>query len=158
MYVLDHSHQMMRTMPFPRRASRRRSGGQALVEFSIAVSVFLLLLMGIADFGMAIYKYNGVSQAAREIARVTSVHPGSPLGTDALIAPVVATQQGLIPGLSAPTFTCVDASGTPVSARPCNYRIDSVKVAVSAPYKPVTPLLGLLGQWDMQGTSSVQIQ
>lgn len=135
-----------------------RSRGQALVEFSIAVTVFIVLLMGIADFGMAIYKYSGVSQAAREIARVTSVHPGSPLGTDPLIVPVVATQQGLIPGLSAPTFTCVDITGTSVSAASCDYSKDSVRVIVTAPYKAVTPLLGLLGTWTMQGTSTAQIQ
>ena len=55
--------------------------GQALVEFSLAVTVFLLLMMAIVDFGRGIYMYNGVSQAAREVARTTSVHPGSPLGS-----------------------------------------------------------------------------
>jgi Flp pilus assembly protein TadG len=140
-----------------------RSGGQALVEFSIAVSVFLLLLMGVADFGMAIYKYNGVSQAAREIARVASVHPGSLDGTNAEISAVIAVQQGLIPELAVELpLTCVNAAGTPVAAlsppRPCNYSKDSVQVTVRAPYRATTPLLGLLGQWDMQGTSSAQIQ
>lgn len=135
-----------------------RSGGQALVEFSLAIIVFLVLVMGVVDFGIAIYQYNGVSQAAREIARVASVHPGIPLGTDPLIAPVVATQQGLIPGLSAPTFTCVDSAGATVAPADCNPATDSVKVTVTAPYKAVTPLLGLLGTWTMQGTSSAQIQ
>ena len=54
---------------------RRDHRGQALVEFALVIIVFLVILMGIVDFGMAIYKFNGVSQAAREIARVTSVHP-----------------------------------------------------------------------------------
>lgn len=106
----------MRTRPL----WKVRSRGQALVEFSLALIVFLLLVMGTVDFGVAIYQYNGVSQAAREIARVTSVHPGIPLGTDPLIAPVVATQQGLIPGLSAPTFTCVDQDGVAVPSASCN--------------------------------------
>ena len=138
------------------------SRGQALVEFSLAIIVFLVLVMGVVDFGMAIYKYNGVSQAAREIARVTSVHPGSPLGSDPLISPVVATQKGLIPGLTVLPIKCVDATGTPVAAlspaRPCNYATDSAQVTVTAPYKAITPLLGLLGTWTMQGTSSAQIQ
>jgi Flp pilus assembly protein TadG len=150
---------MIKHLRPPRRS---KSDGQALVEFSIAVTVFIVLLMGIADFGMAIYKYNAVSQAAREIARVTSVHPGSPLGTDPLIAPVVANQQGLIPGLTAPTFTCVDARGRAVStlspSRSCNYSTDSVQVTVTAAYGAITPLLRLLGTWTMQGTSSAQIQ
>ena len=136
-----------------------RSRGQALVEFSLALTVFVILLMGIADFGMAIYKYNGVSQAAREIARVASVYPGSLDGTNDEIRAVIATQQGLVPGLAVDLpFTCVDIAGTPVPAGSCNYSKDSVRVTVTAPYKAITPLLGLLGTWTMQGTSSVQIQ
>ena len=136
--------------------------GQGLVEFALAIIVFLVLVMGVVDFGRGIYTYNGVSQAAREIARVASVHPGSPLGTDPLISPVVATQKNLVPALSGPTFICVDDTGADVStlspARPCNYRTDSVKVVVTAPYKAITPLLGLLGTWTMQGSSTAQIQ
>ena len=144
--------------------SNKGSRGQALVEFSIAVTVFLVLLMGVVDFGVAIYKYNGVSQAAREIARVTSVHPctGTPctLGNSPETEAVIATKKALIPGLSAPVtgFTCVDITGTPVPAESCDYSKDSVRVTVTATYKAVTPLLGLLGTWTMQGTSSAQIQ
>ncbi|MEO8462440.1 MAG: TadE/TadG family type IV pilus assembly protein [Chloroflexota bacterium] len=135
----------------------KRQSGQALVEFSIAVFVFLILLMGIVDFAIAIYKYNGVSQAAREIARVTSVHPGTTLGSSPEIAAVVSTQKGLIPGLSNPTFSCVDPV-TNAAVGTCNYTVDSVRVTISAPYTPVTPLLGLIGTWTMEGTSSAQIQ
>ena len=86
--------------------------GQSLVEFSMVIIVFLVILMGIVDFGMAIYKYNGVSQAAREIARVTSVHPCATPGAltcspggSAQTAQVVNTQKNLIPGLVDPTIT-----------------------------------------------------
>lgn len=138
------------------RSSGQR--GQALVEFSIAVALFLIILMGVLDFGMAIFKYNAVSQAAREIARAASVHPGTLDGTNTEVSAVIATQKGLVPGLSvAAPFTCVDpVTQTPVS--PCNYAVDSVQVKVTAPYKPITPLLGLIGTWTMQGTSSAQIQ
>lgn len=138
---------------------RRDQRGQGLVEIAIALPVFLILMMGVFDFGRAIYQYNAVSQAAREIARVTSVHPGGSLGTDPLIAPVVATQQGLVPGLSAPTFTCVDTSGNPVVAPVvCDYSKHSVLVTVTSPYTPLTPVLGLLGTWTMTGSSTAQIQ
>jgi hypothetical protein len=125
--------------------------------------VFLVLLMAVVDFGMAIYKYNGVSQAAREIARVTSVHPclattpctpGGSLET----AAVVATQKALIPGLGNPTIVCIDQTGAPVAPNPCDFSKDSIKVEISAPYSPVTPLLGLAGTWTMKGSSSAQIQ
>ncbi|MHB8397984.1 MAG: TadE/TadG family type IV pilus assembly protein [Candidatus Limnocylindrales bacterium] len=137
---------------------RRRQCGQALVEFALAVTVFLLLLMGVVDLGRGIYMYNGVSQAAREIARVASVHPGSTLGTSAQAASVIATQQGLIPNLGTPTFTCVDISGAPIHSSTTCVSGDFVKVVVSAPFSPVTPLLGLTGTWNLQSTSIVQIQ
>jgi Flp pilus assembly protein TadG len=141
-----------------------RERGQSLVEFSMVIIVFLVILMGIVDFGMAIYKYNGVSQAAREIARVTSVHPCATAGaltcspgSSAETAQVINTQKNLIPGLQVTTpFPCVDESGTPSS--PCDFSKDSVQVVVTAPYRPITPLLGLTGTWTMEGSSSAQIQ
>jgi hypothetical protein len=94
---------------------RDRAGGQALVEFAIAVTVFLMLVMAIVDFGRAIYQFNGVAQAAREVARVTSVHPGSDFRTSTGLSTetqtVVGIQQGLVPALSAPTFECVGIDG-----------------------------------------------
>lgn len=138
---------------------RTREGrGQALAEFAIAVTVFLTLLMSIVDLGRGIYLYNGVSEAAREIARVTSVHPGVVIGDSTQTAQVVATQQSLVPGLSSPTIQCVDITGTPVTAN-C-VPGDWVEVTVTAPYAPVTPLLSIggFGRFTMQSMSTVQIQ
>lgn len=129
--------------------------GQALVEFALALIVFLVLLMGIFDLGRGIYMYNGVSQAAREIARVTSVHPGVTLGGSAETAAVVATQKSLVPNLGNPTFACVDIDNTAVTGT-CRGGM-RVKVTIVAPYRPVTPILGLVGTWNMSSTSAVSI-
>jgi Flp pilus assembly protein TadG len=144
---------------------RRRETGQGLVEFSLTIIVFLIILMGVFDFGMAIYKYNGVSQAARELARVTSVHPCAVAGAltctpggSAETSEVLATQKNLVPGLTDPVFTCVDDTGATVAPNPCDFSKDSVKVEITAPYRPTTPLLGLTGTWTMKGSSSAQIQ
>ena len=93
---------------------RQRSRGQALVEFALALPIFLMLMMAVFDLGRAIYMYNGVAQAARELARVTSVYPGTPgaLGSTTQTAAVLATQKALIPSLGNPTFTCVDIDGS----------------------------------------------
>lgn len=141
----------------------RNERGQALVEFSLAFTVFMLLMMGVLDFGMSIYKYNGVSQAAREIARVASVHQGSSFSSPEITA-VEATQQGLIPGLLVSTPRCTDIAGTSVDFITDKYGNELcpatafVTVTVTSPYKAVTPLLGLLGTWTMTGSSSAQIQ
>jgi Flp pilus assembly protein TadG len=136
--------------------SRRREPGQAVVEFALAITVFLVILMGIVDLGRGIYMYNGVSQAAREIARVTSVHPGTTLGNSPETAEVIAIQKRLIPNLQDPTFTCVDIDGSAI-ATSC-VAGNQVKVVIVAPYSPITPLLGLTGTWNLQSTSSVAIQ
>jgi len=49
--------------------------GQTLVEFSLILPLLLLLLLGIIDFGIAIWKYNTVANVGREIARYGAVHP-----------------------------------------------------------------------------------
>lgn len=140
--------------------SEQRSSGQALVEFSFAIILFLVILMAVLDFGRAIYMFNGVSQAAREIARTTSVHPvppgGGSLGASPETASVIATQRGLIPGLEDPTFACVDISGAAVSGACLSG--SSVKVTIHAPYQAVTPLLSFLGSFDLASSTSIKIQ
>jgi Flp pilus assembly protein TadG len=149
----------MRTLVRPSRSSivgGPDQRGQALVEFSLAIIVFLMMLMGVVDLGRGIYQYNGVAEAAREIARVTSVHPGTTLGGSSQTADVVATQKGLVPYLGDPTFDCVDVTGAAVAGACLGG--DMVRVTVHAPYTPVTPLLGLTGTWDLNATSTVAIQ
>jgi len=140
---------------------RRDERGQALVEFALAIVIFLVLLMGVFDFGRAIYQFNGVSQAAREIARVTATHPGSDFSTDAgrssETKSVIQTQKGLIPNLRDPLIKCVDITGAVITSG-C-MQGDWIQVRISAPYTPITPLLGLSGTWDFFSSStSVQLQ
>jgi Flp pilus assembly protein TadG len=140
---------------------KRKSRGQALVEFSLAIVVFLVLLMGVFDLGRAIYQYNGVAQAAREIARVTSVHPGpdfrTTVGRSAETNAVIATQTRLIPNLQDPEISCVAIDGTEILTT-CTPE-DWVNVSIEAPYTPITPLLGLTGTWNLFSSStSAQLQ
>ena len=140
------------------RAGRpARTGGQALVEFSLTIVVFLVLLMAIVDLGRGIYMYNGVAEAAREIARVTSVHPEFPLGSSADTQDVIATQKALIPSLQDPTIECVSILDVPVDDDEVCHVGDRVRVTITAPYSPVTPVLSLTGTWTMSSTSSAQL-
>ena len=54
-------------MAAPQR--RRKSRGQAMVEFSLLAGLMMLLLMGIFDFGRAIAVYINIAEAAHEGAR-----------------------------------------------------------------------------------------
>jgi len=54
--------------------------GQDLVEFALLLPLLLLMLLGIIEFGIAVFDYNSIANLGREIARFGSVHPS----TDAL--------------------------------------------------------------------------
>ena len=104
-----------------------------------------MLLVGVFDLGRGVYTYNGVSQAAREIARTTSVHPRDPLGSSQETVRTVNVQRALVPGMvNPPTYDCVEIDGAPIThAMPCTSG-DFVKVTVQAPFTP-DRLLRLVG-------------
>lgn len=135
--------------------ARGRERGQALVEFSLAIIVFLVMVVGLFDLGRGVYTFNGVSEAAREIARRTVVHPGIALGASPEAQEVIAIQRGLVPGMGNPTFACVDVTGAASTHSPCRSG-DYVWVTVTATYRPVA-LLGLGGPITLSSSSSMQI-
>jgi Flp pilus assembly protein TadG len=51
--------------------------GQALVEFSLIVITFMLMIFAVFDFGRVIWANNALANAAREAARFAIVHGGS---------------------------------------------------------------------------------
>jgi Flp pilus assembly protein TadG len=134
----------------------RNDAGQSVAEFAIGLVVFMLLLLGIVDFGRAVYQLSAVSQAAREIARTTSVHPGSPLGGSAETATTVAVQRRLVPGLTVSGYACVDISGTAVAApcKPGNW----VRVTVVSRFDPSLPLLAVAGPINLASSGSAEIE
>jgi hypothetical protein len=140
----------------PRGRTASGEAGQGLVEFAFAITLFMVILMGTVDLGRAAYQYNGVAEAARELARVTSVHPGSSLGASAETAGALATQRALVPGLGTPSFACVDIAGATLggTCRPGSW----VRVTVSSQFIPVTPVANLLGTILLTGSASAKIE
>ena len=155
----------MKLPHLPRRRSGR-SRGQALVEFSLVIIPFFFLIMGIFDLGRGIYMMNGTAEAAREIARVTSVHSGCPinavtcdLGSSAQTASVVATQRGLVPGLTIDTasdITCVDINDTVKADNTCRWGVDYVRVRVTSSFVPITPIVSMFGSHVFESYSRVR--
>jgi hypothetical protein len=148
------------------RPIQRRRRGQALVEFSLALIPFLLILMGIVDLGRGIYMNNGVNEAAREIARVTAVHPCTPgscsLGNSPETLATIGTQKGLIPGLGSGTisFACVtvsDALETNISAGAACPRNDFIRVTVTVAYSALTPVLSMVAPSTLSSTAHIHV-
>jgi Flp pilus assembly protein TadG len=54
-----------------------RDRGQNLVEFALLLPLLLLFILGIVEFGVAIFAYNTVANAAREGARVGVIRSAS---------------------------------------------------------------------------------
>jgi hypothetical protein len=155
-------------MPSLRRRRTRtgRNRGQATTEFAIALIPFLIVVMGIVDLGRGIYQMNTTAEAAREIARATSLHPWSvctssvcDLGSSTESQAVVATQRGLLPGMtftSSTDIVCVDLSDTVKADRLCDPG-DFVRVRVRSTFAPVTPLVSMFGSHTFESTARIEI-
>jgi hypothetical protein len=143
--------------------SKHRTRGQAMVEFAFAIPIFMIMLLGVIDLGLGIYRLNGTSQAAREIARAASVHPCSNfdacvLGDSPEVQAVIAIQKGLIPNLGNPTFQCVRPDGSVISGSGLGCSPGySVRVTIVSIYKPVA-LLAIGQQINLTSSSTIKIQ
>lgn len=152
---------------------RRRSRGQALVEFSLVLPVFLVMLMGVIDVGRAIWAQNSLAAAAREGARFAIVHGGSattacPVGPAISGVTVIPAVSSSCPYPSPSTQAIKDAvtaaanaGGTSIAVTVCygtgcsgdtnavgatNARGTPVTVAVTSRVNLITPsLLGMSG-------------
>jgi Flp pilus assembly protein TadG len=148
-----------------RAARDNRESGQGLVEFALVLIPFLLLLMAIADLGRGVYTNNGVAQAAREIARATSVHPCNPsfctLGNSTEALAAIGTQRNLVPGLggtgSEITITCTSITDAVLSAADCRPG-SFVRVTVSVPFRVSTPLLNMVAPSTLSSSTHIQMQ
>jgi Flp pilus assembly protein TadG len=137
-----------------------------MTEFALALIPFLYVLLAVVDFGRGVYTNNGVAEAAREIARVASVHPCIAPCTSATwsaeILSAVNTQKKLVPGIttSGITIDCTDISDTTVtlaSGRTCGSG-NFVRVKVVATFRLVTPWLPIPNPMTVSSTSHIRIQ
>ena len=101
--------------------------------------------------------FNGVSQAAREIARETSVHPARRHrhqpgdGRDGRDPDAASSRVSTVT-----SYACVDIAGVP-SAGTCQPG-DWVRVTTRRPSTPVMPFLTALGPIVLSSASSAEIQ
>ena len=99
------------TRPVVRRGERR---GSALLENALAMTAFMMMFLGIIDFGRAVYAYNTVEFAARESAHYASMH-GELSATPVTAATILTTAKNWMVGLdnlSSTTVTMTPATGT----------------------------------------------
>lgn len=127
----------------------RRQRGQSLVEFALVFPIFIVLVMGIIDFGMALKSWIDITNAAREAARWGAIYCNTGYGnpvkypTDADVAQK-ARDKAAAMGVNLSRFTAtVDTTaGSSCSDRPNS--TEPLVVRVSYDYELITPLGGFL--------------
>jgi Flp pilus assembly protein TadG len=134
------------------RGLRGRDAGTAMVEMVVVTPVLLMLVFGIAEFGVAFAQWQTLSNAAREGARVgvlfrVDCDAGA---VQADVTNTVNTVTGAI-GIAAPT---VDASGL------CDGTGSPVTVNVTSPYSfQVLPgLAGVPSTINLTATSVMRTE
>ncbi len=131
------------------RAHNRKSG-QAMVEFSLAFLLFLMMLVGMIEFGRGVWIYTTVAHAAREGARYAIVRgENNPIGSDALATEVKSRAVGLLPGDMTVTTTWEDPTDKKVGT--------FVRVYVEYPFRPIAAALILPGQSTVRVASTSQM-
>lgn len=129
----------------PRGSRTRKVRGQSLVEFALVLPLFLLLVFGIMDLGLAVFSYNSITNAAREGARLAIVNQ------DATNVTTKATSQAAV--ARTPTVTVAyyqaKADGTPDTTKTCPIGLSSyigvgclAVVTFQGSYQPITPIIG----------------
>jgi len=86
-----------------RRYHAKHEGGQDLIEAALVMPVLLLIILGIMEFGIIVWNYNAISNAAREGARYGIVRPDTdgngtcdaPGGSDSILAVACRMTAGL---------------------------------------------------------------
>jgi Flp pilus assembly protein TadG len=161
--------------------SAPRDRGQGLVEFSIVLPLFLVMLFGVVDFGRVIWANDSLANAAREAARFAIVHGGTasntcPVGPAAVTA-IVPVAGSSCPYPSPSKQAIVDvarrfamAGGTGLAVTVCygagcsgntdtatNARGTPVTVVVTSHVNLVTGALLGLGNYGVRGSSTMLV-
>ena len=126
--------------------------GTAFIEFGLLAPIFLLVIVGIVDFGRMGWLSNTVEHAATEGARYAAVHGSNKatVATTQTITDLVRDRAELIP----PSDMNIEVSWTPTDN---NNPGSTVTVQVTYNYEYL--LVGFLGfdPVDLQGTSTMVI-
>lgn len=129
---------------FLQRLGRRTDGGPAL-EFGIVFPFFAILIFGIAEYGMVMFQFMEVSQAAQvgaNYAMLTGFNAAN-------IQAAVTSATGFPAGDITVAQSCGCAAGTSITAMTCKSPMPKctngltagsyVTVTVSQAYSPVAP-------------------
>jgi Flp pilus assembly protein TadG len=111
---------------------RQHQRGNALVESGLVMLVFMVMILGLTDFGRMVWSYTMVAHGAREVTRYAVVH-GSDSGTRASVSDIQGIVTSRSPGLDPANTT------TTVIFAPDQSAGSTVTVGVAYNFYPLTP-------------------
>ncbi len=104
--------------------------GQAMVELAIILPVFILLIVGIIDFGRYVLDFSMLNNAVREGTRYAVVQKGLSSSNDAAIRAVISQK--------------ITISDYNPSSPIITYPASKIKISISYNYSPITPGMNLI--------------
>ena len=146
------------------RLGRPSSRGQSLVEFALVFPIAVLVLIAVFDVGRAVFAYNGLTNAAREGARLAAVNQD----LDSIKQRVQTMTFGTgVTNLASPTFVRFFKDGpnvtTPTSNPVCPATAMTVGcvaiVNAESDWSAITPIIGqLIGPITFKADSQVPVE
>ena len=149
---------MLRRASGRSRAARR---GQALAEFALVFPIAMLLLMAVFDVGRAVFAYNGLTNAAREGARLAAVNQDAGLIKQRVQEMTFGTS---VTNLASPTFVRFYKEGpsnTPTLNPVCAAMAVGCVAIINAEsdWSAITPIIGqIIGPITFKGESQVPVE
>lgn len=126
---------------------RRSQRGQSLVETALVLPVLLIIVLGIFDFGRAIFAYNAVSNSAREGVRLAIVKQNA----TEVEAEAKRSAIGLDPNQIDVTFSIPDCGTVLVGC--------TAQVKVDHQWTAITPIIGnLVGPIQLSSTTEMKVE
>lgn len=127
-----------------------------MVEFALVFPIFILLVMGIVDFGRAVWIHNAMANMSAEGARygIIRSHTDTQIYNQTIaLAPTNEFQASC--NASVPDRVCITPSGTRTPDQP-------ITVEVHYRFIPITPLIanviGGNGYIDMTSVSKMTVE
>lgn len=145
-----------------RPLSRTKSRGQSLVEFALVFPIAILLLVAVFDVGRAVFAYNGLTNAAREGARLAAVNQDPALIKQRVQEMTFGTG---VTNLADPNFVRFFKETpnltTPTSNPVCTtMAVGCVAIVVAeSDWRAITPVIGqIIGPITFTGRSEVPVE
>ena len=116
----------------------RNERGAELIEFALVLPVLLLIVCGIFDFGFVFQRYEVLTNAAREGARMASLPGYTELDVQGRVSAYLTAAN--FPGTATTTLVF-----SPVTAGGRTFNVATVTVSYTYRYAFVGPFMGMFG-------------